>query len=147
MRKRGSSATIAQSLWISWTTEGGLPRAGADGAWDWGATRRGSAGTFDGPLHQQVGNQPMPEISRFFGIIIRMFMEVGAPHHRPHFHAAYQNAKGVFALDPVECIGGDLPRTQQRLVEAWAEIHLEELLQDWNLLQSGQPPLKIEPLR
>jgi hypothetical protein len=89
----------------------------------------------------------MPEISRFFGIIIRMFMEVGAPHYRPHFHAAYQDAKAVFALDPVECIGGDLPRTQQRLVEAWAEIHRDELLQDWNLLQSGQPPLKIEPLR
>src|ERR1700730_13360042 len=63
----------------------------------------------------------MPEISRFFGIIIRMFAEVGAPHHRPHFHAAYQEFKAVFALDPVECIGGDLPRTQQRLVEAWAE--------------------------
>jgi hypothetical protein len=89
----------------------------------------------------------MPEISRFFGIIIRMFMEVGAPQHRPHFHAAYQNAKGVFALDPVECIGGDLPRTPQRLVEAWAEIHPEELLQDWKRLQSGEPPLKIEPLR
>ena len=55
--------------------------------------------------------------------------------------------KGVFALDPVEWIGGDRPRTQQRLVEAWAEIHLEELLQDWKLLQSGRPPLKIEPLR
>jgi Domain of unknown function (DUF4160) len=89
----------------------------------------------------------MPEISRFFGIIIRMFMEVGTPHHRPHFHAAYQNAKGVFTLDPVECIGGDLPSVQQRLVEAWAEIHREELLQDWKLLQSGRPPLKIEPLR
>ena len=89
----------------------------------------------------------MPEISRFFGIIIRMFMEVGAPHHRPHFHAVYQDAKAVFALDPVERIGGDLPRTQQRLVEAWAEIHREELLQDWKLLQSGRPPLKIEPLR
>ena len=88
----------------------------------------------------------MPEISRFFGIVIRMFMEVGAPHHRPHFHAAYQDVKAVFALDPVECIGGNLPRTQQRLVEAWAEIHREELLRDWELLQSGQPPLKIEPL-
>ena len=41
----------------------------------------------------------------------------------------------------------DLPRTQQRLVEAWAEIHHDELLRDWNLLQSGQPPFKIEPLR
>lgn len=48
----------------------------------------------------------------------RMFMEIGAPHHRPHFHAAYQETKVVFAL-----------------------------LQDWALLQSGKPPVKIEPLR
>ena len=40
-----------------------------------------------------------------------------------------------------------LPQTQQRLVEAWAEIHLDELLMDWTLLQSGKPPVKIEPLR
>jgi hypothetical protein len=53
----------------------------------------------------------------------------------------------VFAIEPVECIGGSLPRTQQRLVEAWAEIHQEELMSDWALLQSGQPPVKIEPLR
>jgi Domain of unknown function (DUF4160) len=89
----------------------------------------------------------VPEISRFFGIIIRMFPEVGAPHHRPHFHAAYQEFNAVFALDPVECVGGSLPRTQQRLVEAWAEIHHDELLHDWALLHSGRPPLKIEPLR
>lgn len=62
-----------------------------------------------------------PEISRFFGIIIRMFAEVGTPHHRPHFHAAYQNSVATFALDPVECIGGELPRRKKRLVEAWAE--------------------------
>ena len=89
----------------------------------------------------------MPESSRFFGIVIRMFMEVGAPHHRPHFHALYQDALATFALDPIECIGGGLPRTQQRLVEAWAEIHDAELLRDWELLQSGRRPLKIEPLR
>lgn len=76
-----------------------------------------------------------------------MFMEVAAPHHRPHFHAVYQDATATFALDPIECIGGTLPRTQQRLVEAWAEIHREEVLRDWELLQSGHPPLKIEPLR
>ena len=89
----------------------------------------------------------MPEISRFFGIVIRMFVEVGVPHHRPHFHAYYQEAAGVFAIDSVECIGGSLPRAQQRLVEAWAEIHREELQRDWDLLQSGQPPVKIEPLQ
>ena len=53
----------------------------------------------------------------------------------------------MFALDPIECIGGSLPRTQQRLVEAWAEIHHQELLHDGALLHSGRPPLKIEPLQ
>ena len=53
----------------------------------------------------------------------------------------------MFALDPIECIGGELPRTQQRLVEAWAEIHRDELVRDWGLLQSGQPPIKMEPSR
>ena len=89
----------------------------------------------------------MPEISRFFGIIIRMFAEPDAPHHRAHFRAYYQDAAAVFAIEPVELIGGHLPRTQRRLVEAWAEIHQAELATDWKRLQAGQPPLKIEPLR
>ena len=53
----------------------------------------------------------------------------------------------MFGIDPVELISGSLPRTQQRLVEAWAEIHKAELLADWERLQVGQRPLKIEPLR
>lgn len=89
----------------------------------------------------------MPELSRFFGIIIRMFVEAGEPHHRPHFHAYYQAQAAVFAIDTVDCLGGALPKAQQRLVEAWAEIHRAELQQDWDLLQSGRPPVKIEPLR
>ena len=52
-----------------------------------------------------------------------MFVEVGGPHHRPHFHAYYQDQAGVFALDTLEVLGGGLPKAQQRLVEAWAEIH------------------------
>jgi hypothetical protein len=51
----------------------------------------------------------MPEISRFFGIIIRMYMEAGAPHHEPHFHAYYQDEVAVFRLNPVELIAGALP--------------------------------------
>jgi hypothetical protein len=89
----------------------------------------------------------MPELSRFFGIIIRMFVEVGDPHHLPHFHAYYQDQAAVFAIDTLEGLGGSLPKAQQRLVEAWTEIHRSELLQDWALLQSGRPPVKIEPLR
>ncbi len=89
----------------------------------------------------------MPELSRFFGIIVRMFVEAGGPHHRPHFHAYYQDHAAVFAVDTLECLGGSLPIAQRRLVEAWAEIHRVELQEDWDLLQSGQPPVKIEPLR
>jgi hypothetical protein len=50
----------------------------------------------------------MPEIARFFGIIIRMFAEPAAPHHRPHLHAYYHDDVGIFAIDTVELIGGDL---------------------------------------
>jgi hypothetical protein len=89
----------------------------------------------------------MPELSRFFGIVIRMFVEAGGQHHRPHFHAYYQDQAAVFAVDTIECLGGSLPTAQRRLVEAWTEIHRTELQHDWDLLQSGQPPVKIEPLR
>jgi hypothetical protein len=88
----------------------------------------------------------MPELSRFFGIIIRMYMEVGERHHTPHFHAYYQDDVAVFSMEPIDLIAGSLPRRQRRLVEAWAELHQEELLVDWRRLQSGQSPLPIEPL-
>ena len=89
----------------------------------------------------------MPEISRFFGIIIRMFAEAASPHHVPHFHAYYQEAVGIFSIDPVELIAGSLPRRQIRLVEAWAELHQSELSADWRRLQEGRKPLPIEPLK
>ncbi len=89
----------------------------------------------------------MPEISRFFGIIIRMYAEPNAPHHRPHFHAYYQGDVGVYAIDTIELIAGQLPRRQQRLIEAWIELHHEELLTDWERLQAGRAPFKIDPLR
>jgi hypothetical protein len=89
----------------------------------------------------------VPELSRFFGIIVRMFAEVGAQHRVPHFHAYYQEEVGIFSVDPVEMIAGSLPRRQQRLVEAWAELHQNELMADWNTLQEGRPPRPIEPLK
>lgn len=88
----------------------------------------------------------MPELSRFFGIIIRMYTEIGGPHHVPHFHAYYQDEVGIFSLDPIELMAGALPKRQQRLVEAWAELHQAELVQDWQLLQEGHKPVSIDPL-
>jgi len=89
----------------------------------------------------------MPELSRFFGIIIRMFIEAGAKHHVAHFHAYCQDEVGVFSIDPVELIAGSLPRRQLRLVEAWAELHQAELKVDCEYLQEGKKPTPIEPLK
>jgi hypothetical protein len=89
----------------------------------------------------------MPEISRFFGIIVRMFAEAGGPHHTPHFHAYYQEHEAVFGIEPIDLLAGSIPRRQQRLVEAWAELHQAELRADWDRLRAGQPPAPIDPLR
>ncbi|MBI3193163.1 MAG: DUF4160 domain-containing protein [Ignavibacteriae bacterium] len=88
----------------------------------------------------------MPELSRFFGIIIRMYMEAGIPHKTPHFHAHYQNDVAVFSIEPVELITGHLPSKQRRFVEAWAELHQAELMNDWTKLQTGNLPEPIAPL-
>jgi len=64
----------------------------------------------------------------------------------PHFHAYYQENVAIFGLDPIALIAGSFPKRQQRLVEAWAELHQGELLEDWRLLQEGRKPLPIKPL-
>ncbi len=89
----------------------------------------------------------MPELSRFFGIIIRMYAEANVSHHLPHFHAYYQEQVAIYTIDPVELIAGVLPRRSHRLVEAWAELHQAELLADWQWLQQGRKPQPIEPLK
>lgn len=89
----------------------------------------------------------MPELSRFFGIMIRMFIEAGGPHHTPHFHAYYQDQVAVYDIDKIELLAGALPRRQERLVLAWAELHRQELIDAWRTLQQGRSPAKIEPLK
>lgn len=86
----------------------------------------------------------MPEISRFLGIIIRMFF-VGAEHNPPHFHAYYGNTSAIFAIDTLEVLKGDLPPRIKGLVVEWAEIHKEELKKNWELLKKDKFQ-KIKPL-
>lgn len=76
-----------------------------------------------------------------------MYMESGIQHHIPHFHAYYQDDIAVYSIDPIEMIEGSLPKRQQRFIEAWAELHQQELKKDWELLQSGHQPKPIEPLQ
>ena len=89
----------------------------------------------------------MPEIARFFGIIIRMYAEPSTPHHSPHFHAYYQDDVAVYGIQPIELLGGSLPQRQSRLVEAWAELRQDELLANWARLQAGLAPTKVDPLK
>lgn len=89
----------------------------------------------------------MPEIARFLGIIIRMYVEADSQHHSPHFHAYYQEAVAIYNIESIELMAGKLPQRQQRFVEAWAELHHKELLENWERLQKGHAPIKIEPLK
>ncbi len=89
----------------------------------------------------------MPELSRFFGIIVRMYAEPTAVHHTPHFHVYYQGHAAVYSIAPIAMITGYMPRRQQRLIEAWAELHTEELQVDWELLIQGQLSQPIQPLK
>ncbi|MDR2347301.1 MAG: DUF4160 domain-containing protein [Bifidobacteriaceae bacterium] len=85
----------------------------------------------------------MPEVSSFFGIRITIYFD---DHLPPHFHARYQSHRASVGIKRAEVIAGALPAPQLKLVLAWAVIHREELLRDWELTQRHQPPVKIEPL-
>ena len=85
----------------------------------------------------------MPTISQFFGIIIQMFWDEHAP---PHFHAKYGEFKAVINIKALSVIEGELPRRAETLVMDWAELHQEELLEDWDLCQKKQHPKPIKPL-
>ncbi len=85
----------------------------------------------------------MPEISRFFGIIVRMFFD---EHNPPHVHAEYQGKKAVLDLCG-NVTRDDLgSRTATRLVREWIDLHVDELHADWELAQAGRDVKKIAPL-
>lgn len=89
----------------------------------------------------------MPEIARFYGIIVRIFTETGVQHHLPHIHVVYQGYSAVFSIEPIDMIEGALPRRQQRLVEAWIELYQVELMDNWRLANRGEPVQNIPPLQ
>jgi len=91
----------------------------------------------------------MPELSRFYGIHHPHVLRTNRTPPNAAFSrilSGYQEHVAIFGVEPVELIAGSLPQRQQRLVEAWAELHKEELASDWALLQNGKRPAPIEPL-
>ena len=85
----------------------------------------------------------MPTISEFYGIIIRMFFDEHAP---PHFHAEYGEFKASVSILSLEITEGRLPRRAQELVLDWAELHQNELMENWELCRRHMGPRKIQPL-
>lgn len=71
----------------------------------------------------------MPELSRFYGIIIRMYVEAGESHHRPHFHAYYQEHSAVFTIDTIQCLGGGLPKPQENV---WSKPGWKSIGPNWS---------------
>ena len=88
----------------------------------------------------------MPILSVFYGIIVRMYFFDNQQHHLPHIHVEYQGSQAVFGIDNAELMEGTLPRKQMRLVQAWIELHQEELIADWQLAANGEEPVRIAPL-
>ena len=87
----------------------------------------------------------MPELSRFYGIIIYMYAK---DHPPPHFHARYAEDVAVFTIANSEIVAGNLPRRAVRLVQDWSEIHRDELERNWEESQKDAPNFrKIEPLK
>ena len=89
----------------------------------------------------------MPILSMFYGIVIRMYFFDDKQHHMAHLHAEYAGNRAVFSIDDGEVLAGTLPSAKARLVQAWIEIHRDELLADWQLAVMGKEVFKIEPLK
>ena len=85
----------------------------------------------------------VPTISRFYGIVIRMYF---ADHAPPHFHALYGGEEAVVAIGTGEILRGGVPDRALRMVREWASIHHDELAANWERIQVPDQPVPIAPL-
>ena len=86
----------------------------------------------------------MPTISIFFGLIIRMYYK---DHQPPHIHVQYQSKNAIVDILTGNMTEGNLPTPQLRYVQAWIEIHREDLFANWELCRNGENPFKIDSLK
>ncbi len=86
----------------------------------------------------------MPELCRFYGIIIKMYFD---DHNPPHFHAEYGSEQALLEINSLALISGHLPPRALGLVAEWASLHQEELKTCWERAKSLESPGRIAPLR
>lgn len=89
----------------------------------------------------------MPVISMFYGVIVLMYYFDNRKHQLPHIHIQYSGEEAVVSIPSGEVIEGSIRANKLKLVQAWVEIHQEDLMADWTLAVNGQPIFKIDPLK
>ena len=89
----------------------------------------------------------MAIISMFYGIIISMYYLDKKQHNLPHIHVKYQDEEAVISITDGQLLEGTLKPNKMKLVQAWIEIHSEELMADWTLAINGETIFKIDPLK
>ena len=89
----------------------------------------------------------MPAISMFYGVIIYLYYFDNKQHKLPHIHAKFQSDEAVISIPEGNILEGELPINKMKLVQAWIEIHKEELLADWELAKNGEQVFKIDGLK
>lgn len=89
----------------------------------------------------------MAVISMFYGIIVSMYFMDNRRHKLPHVHVKYQDEEVVLAIPTGAVVEGGLPGAKMKLVQAWIEIHKDELMADWELASTGRGVFAIDPLR
>lgn len=89
----------------------------------------------------------MPTISMFYGILVAMMFEDTDRHHLPHIHVRYGGQKAAIAIDDGAVLAGTFPPKQLKMVQAWIEIHKDELFADWELATAGEQLFRIAPLQ
>lgn len=89
----------------------------------------------------------MPSLSTFYGIIVYMYFMDNRQHNLPHINVKYQDHEVVVSIPEGDILEGSIPSSKMKLLQAWIEIHKDELVADWALAVSGEQPYKIDPLR
>jgi hypothetical protein len=89
----------------------------------------------------------LKSISMFYGILVLMFYKDTKHHTLPHIHVRYSGQNASLSIDDGAVLAGNLPSKQLKMVQAWIEIHRDELFADWELAVTGEELFRIAPLQ
>ena len=89
----------------------------------------------------------MAILSMFYGIIVSMYFFDNRKHHLPHIHVKYQEQEAVISIPEGKILEGNVKPNKMKLIQAWIEIHQDELIADWELASEGKNIFKIDPLK